>query len=139
MKTVTIQNVIASLRYKLVVSPTPDEVSRRQRFLEKFPNQEINILSFQDNPTCKCSHNLFLAVQNSSEDKDTLLSYIVGEPVHVISPVNMSGKVIIINDSADAWAELVIRFKTEMMMFKNLTIVPSINSVGENILRIFFY
>lgn len=139
MEQMQIHQIVRSLRYKDPLSPTVEEMSLRQRFLSKFSNQEANILSYQDNPNCKCSGELMKAIANSVEDKNELLSYIIGRPVEVAKPNDMSGKMIVINDTETSWSELASSFKLKMMMFRGLTIVPSVDIDGRKILRVFFY
>jgi hypothetical protein len=138
MRNITIQQVVQALRYVDAANPTPSEVGRRTRFLAAFPDQEANVLSYQDNPNCKCRADLSSAIQKAPGDKDVLLTGVMGEEVHLIVPVNLMGKVLVIDDTEEAWAALAKRFMAESMMFRGMAIVPAtIDGVAK--LRIFFH
>lgn len=139
MKKITIQQVISSLRYKDAASPTVEEIEKRKRFLSKFPDQEANVLSYQTNPACKCSRDLAAAIQSNAEDKNILLSYIMGEQIILHTPVNLVGKIMTIDDTEAEWTKLVMRLHADSAMFRNMSIVPGLDDSGKKTLRVFFY
>lgn len=133
----TIQQFVATLRYGNPSDPKPAEVAKRARFLEKYPAQEANILSYQDKPDCKCSRDIVQAI-SADPNKQVNIDYIAGEHVEIVVPTQVIGKVITIDDTEEAWTTLAQRFQTEMFMFRGLTIVPAVID-GQAKLRVFFY
>ena len=134
MKNLTPQQFVGTLRYGDPANPTVNEVAKRARFLEKYPAQEASILSYQTNPGCTCARDLIVAITSDTRDKNEVLSYIEGEPVALITPVQAIGTVVTIADTPEDWKALTTRMQTEMFMFRGLTIVPN-----NGTLRVFFY
>lgn len=137
MQTTTIPQFIGSLRYRDAASPTPAEVSKRVRFLEKFPDQEVNILSYQDNPGCKCAGLIFAAI-SSVPDQAAVLTYIEGSPISIVTPFQAVGSVITIDDTPEAYAALHQRIQKEKFMFRGLS-VAAVTVDGVAKLKVFFY
>lgn len=137
MKTLTISQFVSTLRYRDASNPTINEVTKRARFLEKYPAQEANVLSLQANANCQCSRDIATAITNDV-DKVANLSYAEGEPISIVVPTQVMGKIITIDDTEAAFTALTQRFQTEMFMFRGLTIVPAtIDGVAK--LRVFFF
>ena len=137
MKTLTPQQFVGTLRYGNPANPTVNEVAKRARFLEKYPAQEANILSYQTNPGCTCARDLIASISNDA-NKLQNLSYIEGEEVTVLVPTQAMGKVIVIDDTDESYAALIKRLQNEMTMFRGLTVVPAtIDGVAK--LRVFFF
>jgi hypothetical protein len=136
MKT-SLPQFVATLRYGNAANPSAAEVAKRARFLEKYPAQEANILSYQDKPDCKCSRDIVQAI-SADPNKQASLDYIAGEHVEIITPTQAVGKIITIDDREEDYLALTQRFQTEMFMFRGLTIVPVVID-GVAKLRVFFY
>lgn len=137
MKNITLHQFIGSLRYGNAANPTAADVARRARFLERYPSQEANILSYQTDPKCKCGRDILAAITNDA-DKVENLSYVEGEPINIIVPIQAVGKIIVIDDDEAAYLALTQRFQAEMFMFRGLSIVPTTID-GAAKLRVFFY
>ena len=138
MKSIVIHQYVPSLRYPDANNPTPDQIARRQRFLERYPAQEANILSYQTDPTCKCGGELSAAINNDPKKVENI-TYVEGEQVVFVSPQMMYGKTMTVDDTEGAWEDLTKRFQAEQMMFRSLTVAPSVDDTGKKILRIFFF
>jgi hypothetical protein len=140
MKTIALPQFTASLRYQDAANPTEAEVAKRRRFLERYPSQEANILSYQQNPGCKCGGELQNAITGDPmTDKSALCSLIEGEPVKILTPTNMSGKLVTIDDTEEAWGTLVKRMRDEIWIFRDITVAPVADETGKRILRVFIY
>ena len=135
MPALTIQQLLQNLRYQNAASPTPDEIARRRRFLERFPNQEANIISFQDNPNCKCSAEIQNALMKDSKGINEIASFLMGEKVTITTPKMVGGKVMNIPNTPEAWAELIALTQREMFVFRGITTLLD----PDGSLRVFFY
>ena len=138
MKYYTIPQFVASLRYQKASSPSGAEVAKRARFLEKFPDQEANLIAFQDNPACKCGQDIVEAVQADNRNINETVRYIENGEVTIVQPTQVAGRVMTIADTPEAWAELFFRFRTENFLFRGLS-TASVVEDGVTKIRVFFY
>jgi hypothetical protein len=135
MQALTVQQLVQSLRYQNAAKPTPEEIARRRRFLERFPRQEPNILSYQDNPNCKCSADIQAALLKDSKGINEIAEFLMGEKVSISTPKMVSGKVMNIPNTNEAWAELVALTQREMFIFRGITTMPE----PDGSMRVLFY
>lgn len=135
MTSLTVQQLTQSLRYQNPAAPTAQEVGRRRRFLERFPNQEANVISYQDNPNCKCSIEIQNALMKDSKGINEIATFLMGEPVSITTPKMVAGKVMNIPNTNEAWAELVALTQKEMFVFRGITTLLD----PDGSLRVLFY
>lgn len=137
MQNFSVHQFVASLRYQNSAAPTPSEVAKRLRFLERYPDQEVNILSYQDNPVCQCSNSLINAIQADANKNDSA-TYIDGQPTTVFAPFQAMGTILTIDDTPEAYTAMHRRIMAELFMFRGLSIVPTVID-GQPKLRVFFF
>jgi hypothetical protein len=135
MLALTVQQLTQALRYQNAAAPTPEEVARRRRFLERFPNQEANINSYQDNPNCKCAMEIQNALLKDSKGINEIAGFLMGEKVSVTTPKSVAGKVMNIPNTNEAWAELVALTQREMFVFRGISTVLE----PDGSMRVLFY
>lgn len=115
--------VIGSLRYKDPNKPTPEEVGRRKRFVSRYPTQEANLLSYQENPSCKCAGEMAGMVAKDPEGASVAASFILDQPVTVITPKNMAGTLITIENTAEAYKDTVVGMAQKSEQYRGMSAV----------------
>ncbi len=135
MLSLTIQQLTQQLRYQNAAQPTPAEILRRRRFLERFPAQEANIISYQDNPNCKCSHEIQNALMKDTKGINEIATFLMGEPTSITTPKMVAGRTMSIPNTPEAWEALIALTQKEMFIFKGITTVVD----PDGSLRVLFY
>lgn len=121
-----IRALLMLLRYKDANAPTPEEVDRRKRFLEKLPDQEANILTLQSNAACKCAADIVKAMVSYPEGIDALITLITGKPAaEFMPPFSAIGTTITIENTDEAWAALMADLIKRQAMYRGITAVPT--------------
>jgi hypothetical protein len=134
MLTITSAQLLANLRYTNATNPSVAEIARRRRYLTRYPAQEANILSYQENPSCRCSSEIYAAMASDPAGLNAVATIIMDEPTEVIVPRQMAGEIIEVNDTPEDWRALNVRIKNEALIFRALEVV-----VSNGKLRVFFY
>ena len=108
MKAVQVHEILSSLRYRDPTKPTPEEIGFRRRFLKIWPDQEVNILSFQDDPNCKCSAKILQAVQADRDKLQAAVKTIYEDPeIFVVFPRSIVGEVRVVDDTDKAYEDMI--------------------------------
>ena len=134
MKTIFIQSLVGMLRYKDAANPTPDEIARRQRFLARYPGQEANVLSFQTQPGCQCVGSITQAIMQDPQGANAAATAIMGEEYTIITPKDMAGETVDIDNDPAAWKAFIKRSRDEIWSYRGMNVVPT-----NGWLRVFFY
>jgi hypothetical protein len=99
--------VVGALRYKDPNKPAAEEVGRRKRFISRYPTQEANLLSYQENPSCKCAGEMAAMISKDPEGASAAASFIMDQPVTVVTPKNVAGTLTTIENTPEAYRELI--------------------------------
>jgi hypothetical protein len=135
MKLLSIRDVLSKLRYQNAAAPTDAESIFRLKFLQFFPDQKENINSYQENPGCRCVSKIVEAIQKDREiTASALKSMFDGEDVSISFPRSITCEVRTIENTDEAYSELIQSTMRSSEGFRGLSVVP----FGDK-LKVFFY
>src|SRR5208283_1520266 len=107
--------------YRDPTNPTVEEVAIRNRFLEIYPFQRDNIVSYQNDSACRCSREILQALGSDPVYLSEKMSYIFGDTTKVSIPHQIAGEIFEIDDTPEAWKEFTVKIETEMFLFRGMT------------------
>lgn len=131
----TVVDLVQKLRYQDATKPTKEEIERRKRFLARYPNLEAKMLTYQDNPNCKCRGEIIAAILETPSQVDEIASYLLGQTTRIITPKQIAGKAMTIPNTDKAWEDLINRCRREMLVYNGIT--TFLNPDG--MVRVLFY
>lgn len=136
MRPVQVHEILTGLRYKDPTNPTREEVGFRRRFLTIWPEQEVNILSFQDDPNCKCSAKLLQAMQADRNKLQAAVKVIYDDPeTFVVFPKSVVGEIRVIDDTDKAYEDMIDHAVKYGESFRGLFLRP----IEGGKLKVYFY
>lgn len=133
---VTPYDVLQRLRYADAANPTPAEQGFRQRFLVLYPDQEANILSYQDNPACKCGGDIMNRIIADQARFRTNVQglYDTTDEITVVIPRPIVGDVYTIPNDDQSWRDWVNNAANEGLQYRGLSLVAV-----DNLLKIYVW
>ena len=134
MKIISIRDILTKLRYQNALSPTDSESAFRIKFLQFFPDQKENILSYQENPGCRCVSKIVEAIQKDKEVTSAALKSLFDEDVVISFPRSISGEVRVIENTDESYSNLIQSTIRNSEGFRGLSVVP----FGDK-LKVYFY
>ena len=142
MRRMPLQEFIYHLRYQDVSHPKPEEIDRRQRFLRLFPDQEANLISYQDNPNCSCVKNIMETV-GKHPNLEAVFTEVYREPIKPVTIKSVVGTVVEIDIGPEAWAIQCKLHVEEMWQFRGLFMLPiivnQVNGPPTRKMQIYYY
>lgn len=131
---ITLQDVVTRLRFKDAAAPTIEEVRYRQRFLELFPDLEAKIISYQDNPNCKCAGEIFQRINQNQQLVFDHADLLFGESVEWVTPKTIVGETMVVEND-EAYSKLMRDLPAQGQHFRGLAVVP----LPDGKLKLYFY
>lgn len=129
-------DLTARLRYKDAANPTPKEVAIRKRFLVRYPDQEENVISFQENQQCDCNAKIQKRVIDDAAALNPLLRemFEFTEDSELIIPRHLAGEIMVIPDNEKEFKELLTTCAKERWTYKGIGIFRE-----DGNLKLYFY
>lgn len=144
---ISMSQVLRALTLRNRKSPTSREKDIIAAFVERWPDQEDNLKNFQARPSCNCRYDIMEAMVAKPEELQTFLKVVNPRKDAEVDLTTLpkrneapsvnhgAGLVEIIDDTPEAYAELLGEMRVNRVHYRGLQIRP----IKDGRLMVYFY